>query len=139
MFRFSLQAVLDARCRAEEAARIASESSGRVLESQRAGLAGLHAHRDAVLVRLRSGEGALAPYLESAEAALRAADQALERSTDRARRAERTWLQALRDRRVMERFRDRERGRFESARERAETAEIDDANARIRNASLTPR
>lgn len=139
MFRFPLQAVLDARSRAEDAARGAAESSRLAAELQRRRFAGLRAHRSAVIARLRAGDAAPADHLQRIDAALRAAVETLDRLSADADRADRAWRHALRDRRVIERFRDRDRARFVADRERAEAAETEDANARVRYAPLMRR
>ncbi|MGR4064511.1 MAG: hypothetical protein ACLQPV_03595 [Vulcanimicrobiaceae bacterium] len=109
------------------------------MDSLRAGLTEVHAGRERLLARLHGGDVAAAICLERVDALVRAQTGALELAAADALQAERDWLGTMRDRRVLERYRDRACGRFEAARKRSEAAEIDDSNARVRNAAVTAR
>lgn len=137
-FRFSLQPLLEWRTRVEEERQRDFAAARRLLEDcdrELKRLAGAYAHCAKQLVAsaraqraadLRLGDSYLL-LLQAAMGSERSRRGELQSACDRAREA---LLVASRERRVIEKIKERRRQEFEFAQARREELEIDESNAR---------
>ncbi|MGA8576431.1 MAG: flagellar export protein FliJ [Candidatus Cybelea sp.] len=138
-FRFHLAPLLDSRERAErekkhifEASRAAAEAHGAELQR----FAGARTHCAGALAEIVRTGGTRDAALYDGH--LRALDRAIERENRRGAELERACelardelAVANRERRVIEKLRERRRRAFEAAQARQEELEIDEGNARL--------
>jgi flagellar protein FliJ len=125
-FEFRLQPLLDARKRAEEEKQRNFASRRRALEENQEELDRLSRARRCEMKALRL-RGEELSYLDDAQQAQRRRRAGLEAAYERAREE---LIAASRERRILEKLKERWRRAYDSENARQEALELDDANAR---------